>query len=59
MKNMVQVMKESGILEAEVKLETEPESIHTEHLKVYTIISYLFGSLEVNLSCKNSHYYKV
>ena len=35
--------------------------INTENINLsfYTIYSYLFGSIVVNLSCKNSHYYTV
>ena len=35
--------------------------INTENINLsfYTIYSYLFGSVEVNQSCKNSHYYTV
>ena len=29
------------------------------HVDLICIISYLFGSIVVNLSCKNSHYYRV
>jgi len=32
---------------------------HFLYLIIMNIISYLFGSMVVNLSCKNSHYYMV